>query len=92
MINENYRLVTKLRRSSKMHEILTIIAMSKIPIDSMIIKVKIGIWQSNIIRVLNELSKIGAIDEVTKEKRGRMYVATDKGKWALKIIEELSPS
>ena len=75
-----------------MQRVLIVIADSEFPLSSKIIAEKIGLWQSNVIRILDELSKMGAIHEVTDVKRGRMYVVTDKGKSAIKMIEKLRPS
>ena len=91
-LNEEYQLFTTLNRSSSMQRVLLIISDSEFPLSSKMIAEKIGLWQSNVIRILDELSKMGAINEVTNVKRGRMYVLTEEGKSAIKIIEKLRSS
>ena len=78
-----------------MQEVLHIIADSKIPLDSKIMTERFGqvhpswIEQSNMIRILNKLSELGAIREVTEMRRGRMYIITKRGKSVLKMLASL---
>ena len=78
-----------------MQEVLRIITDSKIPLDSKIMTKRFGqvhaswIEQSNMIRILNKLSELGAIREITEMRRGRMYIITKRGKSVLKMLASL---
>jgi len=75
-----------------MHKVLQIISKSRIPLNSNSIARKTDLWQGNVIGILHRLLDIEAVSEVTGEKRGRMYIVTDKGRSALEIIDELQSS
>ena len=52
---------------------------------------KLGVPISQISNALNELSKIGAVKCLTpNRKKGRLYLATERGKEVLKIIHKLT--
>ncbi len=78
-----------LDRSTNVQQILRIISDSDIPLNSKMISSKTSMWQSNVIRILDELIEKGAIENVTSGKRSRMFIATEKGKSTLKMIDKL---
>ena len=92
-MSEDYKLITTLVRSLKMREVLQILVDTKIPLDSKTIlneyKRKHEFWmqQTNVIRILNSLSDLHAIQEVAGVKRGRMYIIAEKGKEALSALQ-----
>lgn len=82
------RLIGMLNRSRNRRKILKTIKASDKSLGSREISQKIGLNQSTIIKILNDLDLANALEEVAKVRRGRMYRITEKGLAALEKVEK----
>ena len=82
-MSEDYQLAVMLKEGPRRQEVLRVIGESYMPVSSDDISRKIRMPQSNVIRILRELERKGAVQEVTGRRRNRRYKITAKGKEAL---------
>ena len=88
-MNENYELAVMLKQGPQRQHILRTIEESDMPLGSREISGRTGIPQTNVVRVLNELESKGAVRELTRRRRNRLYEITEKGRHSLVIVEKL---
>lgn len=81
------KLKVVLEKGPRKVEILKMLENSNEPLGSDMISSKLKIEISNVIRILNELERLGAVRCVTERKRDRRFEITEKGKYHLSRIK-----
>lgn len=88
----NYDLIGRLLRGPRRREVLREFAQASFPLSSRHVSKLISMEQANVVRILNELEKAGAIKRVTKGKRNRLYSITVIGRESLKELKKMMPT
>jgi transcription initiation factor IIE alpha subunit len=83
----DHQLKIILEKGPRKVQILKALERAKEPLGSETISNELQISKTNVIRILNGLEQMKAIECVTGRKRDRRFKITDKGKYHLSLVK-----